>query len=76
MEKLMIGKIIMFKPTTKVIMENLRIIRLIMAEPTKIKNNYGKITMTKLIMVQLTLSEINMLNLTMNKVNKAKLTNE
>jgi hypothetical protein len=31
------------------------IIKLIMAKPTKIKNNYGKITMTKLIMVQLTI---------------------
>jgi len=35
MEKLMIGKI-MFKPTTtKVIMENLMIIKLIMIKPTK-----------------------------------------
>jgi hypothetical protein len=36
MEKLMIGKIIMSKPTTKVIMEILRIIKLIMAKPTRI----------------------------------------
>jgi hypothetical protein len=37
MAKLMIGKIIMFKPTTtKVIMENLLIIKLTMAKPTKI----------------------------------------
>jgi hypothetical protein len=49
----MIGKIIMFKiSTTKVIMEKLMIIELIMAKPTK---NCGKITMTKLIMVQLTI---------------------
>jgi hypothetical protein len=38
MVKLMIGKIIMFKPTTtKIIMENLMIIKLIMAKPTKNK---------------------------------------
>jgi hypothetical protein len=37
MEKLMIGKI-MFKPTTtKVIMEKVMMIKLIMAKPTKIK---------------------------------------
>jgi hypothetical protein len=36
MAKLMIGKIIMFKPTiTKVIMEKIMIIKLIMAKPTK-----------------------------------------
>jgi len=36
-EKLMIGKIIMYKPTTmKVIMEILMIIKLVMAKPTKI----------------------------------------
>jgi hypothetical protein len=36
MEKIMIGKIIMSKPTTtKVIMEKLMIIKLIMAKPTK-----------------------------------------
>ncbi len=53
----MIGKIF-FKPiTTKVIMEKLMIIKLIMANQPKIKNNYGKITMTKLIMVQLTISK-------------------
>jgi hypothetical protein len=32
-------------------MENLMIIEIIMAKSTKIKNNYDKITMTKLIMV-------------------------
>jgi hypothetical protein len=38
MAKLMIGKIIMFKPiTTKVIMENLIIPKLIMAKPTQNK---------------------------------------
>jgi hypothetical protein len=36
MAKLMIGKIIMSKPTTKVIMQNLRIIKLILAKPSKI----------------------------------------
>jgi hypothetical protein len=36
MAKLMIGKIIMSKPTTiKVIMENLMIIKIILAKPTK-----------------------------------------
>jgi hypothetical protein len=41
MAKLIIGKIIMFKPTTtKVIMEKLMIIKLIMAKPTKNKNNH------------------------------------
>jgi hypothetical protein len=38
MAKLMIGKIIMFKPTTiKVIMEKIMIIKLLMAKPTKNK---------------------------------------
>ncbi len=47
MGKLLIGKI-MFKPTTtKVIMEKLMIIKLIMAKPTQKKK--GKISMTKLI---------------------------
>jgi hypothetical protein len=32
-------------------MENLMIIKIIMAKPTKIKNNHDKITMIKLIMV-------------------------
>jgi hypothetical protein len=35
MEKLMIGKIMFETTTTKVIMENLVIIKLIMAKPTK-----------------------------------------
>ncbi len=36
MEKLMISKIIMFKPATiKIIMEKLMILKLIMAKPTK-----------------------------------------
>jgi hypothetical protein len=38
-------------------MEKLMIIKLLMAKPTKNKNNYEKITMTKLIMVQLTISK-------------------
>ncbi len=57
MAKLMIGKIIMLKPTTiKVIMAKLMIIKLFMAKPIKFQN-YEKITMTKLIMVQLTISK-------------------
>jgi hypothetical protein len=33
------------------------IIKLIMAKPTKNRKDYGKITMTELIMVQLTISK-------------------
>ncbi len=48
----------MFKPTTtKVIMEKLMIIKIIMAKPPELKNNYEKIIMTKLIMVQFTISK-------------------
>ncbi len=53
----MIGKIIMPKPTTSKVIAKLMIIKLIMARPTKKKVNYGKITMTKLIMVLLTISK-------------------
>jgi hypothetical protein len=57
MAKIMIGKIIMPKPTTSKVIAKLMIIKLIMARPTKKKVNYGKITMTKLIMVLLTISK-------------------
>jgi uncharacterized membrane protein YjfL (UPF0719 family) len=54
----MISKTIMFKPTTtKVIMVELMINKLIVAKLTKkIKNNNEKVTMIIVIMVQLTIS--------------------
>ncbi len=58
MEKLMIGNIMLKSITTKVFMEKLMIIKLIMAKPTKtIKQLRKKITMIKLIMIQLTISK-------------------
>jgi len=62
MEKLMIVKI-MFKPTTtKVIMVELMIIKLIMAKSTNFFYKYGKITMAKLEMFKPTMSKKNWLN--------------
>jgi hypothetical protein len=56
MAKLMIGKV-MFKPTIiKVIRAKLMIIKLIMAKPTKNKNNDEK-KKTKLITIQLIISK-------------------
>ncbi len=58
MAKLMIGNIMFKSITTKVFMEKLMIIKLIMAKPAKtIKWLRKKKTMIKLIMIQLTISK-------------------